>query len=101
MEVIKKETFTSRTLASSPEDDDLTFRVVYADHVPVTEWTVWFVNSFDLAKEVARRQAAADLHPTSRVTDNVIIIEQYHGGEWDAYDPDGKDLTDLAFGGEG
>jgi hypothetical protein len=95
-----QETFTARILASPPPEPKYEFRLCYSDRVPVAVWTVWYGETLDEVVAQANKQAALDLRPSSPVTDNVFVVEQFHGGEWDAYDPDGNDLTAAAFGEE-
>ena len=76
------------------------FRLMYADHIPVRHWTVWYGTELADVETKARRQARNDLRPGSGVGCNLFIIERWVDNEWDGYDEDGNDLTETCFGEE-
>lgn len=94
---LTKERYSTRDIDAPPENGQ-DWRVLYANHLPVAEWTVW---SSDVRAEVeakAWRQAKADLRPGSGVFDNVFIVQHWDGEDWSEYDENGDDLTDILFG---
>lgn len=93
-----RQTFSSETLDSKGEADTYPWRLVYADHVPVHEWTVWYGTTQEQVNERALYQSKRDLRPGSGVFDNVFVIQRWTGEEWDDYAKDGEDLTDVCFG---
>jgi hypothetical protein len=103
MALLRKETFSATTLDSKDKADTHPFRLVYADHVPVREWQVWYGQTFDDVKTKALRRSRDDLRPGSGIVCNLFIVQRWaeDQGCWDEYDEDGRELTDLAFGGEG
>ena len=96
MTLTRAKTYETDTLKSAPQAGE-NFRLLYADHVPVRRWTVWFAENLEDINKKALRQANADLRPASGVYDNVFIIQRWTGEEWDDYNEDGEDLTELVF----
>lgn len=94
---MQSETFSTRTTDSPPPSGE-EYRLLYADHVPVQEWQAVY-GTFEEIKDAAIKQAARDLRPSSGVFDNVFIVERYVDDEWDGYDDEGEDLSDLVFEG--
>ena len=90
--------FSATTLESKDAADTYPFRLVYTDHVPVSEWQVWYGTTLEEVNEKARQRAQRDLRPGSGVFSNVFIIQRWDETEWVDYDDNGDDLTDLAFG---
>jgi len=94
-----RQTYSTTTLDSKGLADDTPFRLVYADHVPVQEWTVWYAESLQAIFDQAQRRATQDLRADSGVYDNVFIIQRWSAEEsgWVDENEDGEDLTDLCF----
>lgn len=94
--------YSTTTIDSKDVADEFPFRCLYANHLPVRSWTVWYGKTLEEVGHEARRQAQQDLEPGSGVTVNVFIAQQWNeGGDgWVGDSDDGIDLTDLMFGEE-
>lgn len=96
-------TFSAQTLESKSEADTCPWRIVYADHLPVQEWRVYFCESRGMMNDMARKMADDDLkNPAIEV--NIFILQRWNKDEerWDDDDEEGNDLSFLCFhdGGE-
>jgi hypothetical protein len=97
---LKKKQFLTETLNAKGEYAEThPWRLLYADHLPVQEWTVWYGQTFTDIATKAKRRARDDLRPGSMVFDNVFIVQRWNEDEgiWDDYDDEGEDLTDIVF----